>query len=207
MAFDEEGQAATLEDKVRICSRAYNLLTSKLNFNPRDIIFDPNVLTVATGMEEHNSYGKDFIDAVKQIKEVCPGAMISGGISNVSFSFRGNNRVREAMHSAFLFHAINNGLDMGIVNAGMIDVYEEIDSELLEKVENVLLDKHPDATEELIEFAQTVQGLVSRKKVMTFPGEKIVLARELVILSLMESINLLKKTRLKHLKSTKFHSM
>ena len=109
MAFDEEGQAATLEDKVRICSRAYNLLTSKLNFNPRDIIFDPNVLTVATGMEEHNSYGKDFIDAVKQIKEVCPGAMISGGISNVSFSFRGNNRVREAMHSAFLFHAINNG--------------------------------------------------------------------------------------------------
>ena len=137
-AFDEKGQAATKEDKVRICKRAYSLLVEKLDFNPRDIIFDPNVLTVATGNGEHNNYAKDFIDATKEIKEQCPGAMISGGISNVSFSFRGNNKVREAMHSSFLYHSINNGLDMGIVNAGMIEVYEDIDEELLTKVEDVL---------------------------------------------------------------------
>ena len=158
MAFDEKGQAANKADKVRICKRAYDLLIQKLNFNPRDIIFDPNVLTVATGMEEHNNYAKDFIDAVKEIKEVCPGALTSGGISNVSFSFRGNNKVREAMHSSFLFHAINNGLDMGIVNAGMIEVYEEIDPELLEKVEDVLLNRGPNATEALLEFAATIKG-------------------------------------------------
>ena len=158
MAFDEKGQAATFEDKVRICKRAYDLLIQKLDFNPRDIIFDPNVLTVATGMEEHNNYAKDFIDAVGEIKKQCPGALTSGGISNVSFSFRGNNVVREAMHSSFLFHAINNGLDMGIVNAGMIEVYEEIDPELLEKVEDVLLNRHPDATEALLEFSASVKG-------------------------------------------------
>jgi len=158
MAFDEKGQAASLEDKVRICRRAYNLLTSKLDFNPRDIIFDPNVLTVATGMQEHDNYAKDFIDAVYEIKRQCPGALTSGGISNVSFSFRGNNKVREAMHSSFLFHSIKNGLDMGIVNAGMIEVYEEIDDDLLEKVEDVLLNRNSNATESLLEFAATIKG-------------------------------------------------
>jgi 5-methyltetrahydrofolate--homocysteine methyltransferase len=158
MAFDEKGQAASLKDKVRICKRAYDLLTQKINFNPRDIIFDPNVLTVATGMQEHNNYAKDFIDALSEIKAQCPGALTSGGISNVSFSFRGNNRVREAMHSSFLFHAIKNGLDMGIVNAGMIEVYEEIDEELLEKVEDVLLNKTPEATEALLDFASSIKG-------------------------------------------------
>ena len=158
MAFDEKGQAADLKDKVRICKRAYTLLTEKLDFNPRDIIFDPNVLTVATGMEEHNNYAKDFIDAVAEIKKQCPGVLTSGGVSNVSFSFRGNNKVREAMHSSFLFHAINNGLDMGIVNAGMIEVYEEIEDELLEKVEDVLLNRADDATETLLDFAATIKG-------------------------------------------------
>ena len=158
MAFDEKGQAADLKDKVRICKRAYTLLTEKLDFNPRDIIFDPNVLTVATGMDEHNNYAKDFIDAVGEIKKQCPGVLTSGGVSNVSFSFRGNNKVREAMHSSFLFHAINNGLDMGIVNAGMIEVYEEIEDELLEKVEDVLLNRTNDATETLLELAATIKG-------------------------------------------------
>jgi len=158
MAFDEKGQAASLDDKVRICKRAYNLLTKKINFNPRDIIFDPNVLTVATGMQEHDNYAKDFIDAVLEIKKQCPGALTSGGISNVSFSFRGNNKVREAMHSSFLFHAIKNGLDMGIVNAGMIEVYEEIDEELLEKVEDVLLNRNESATETLLEYAASIKG-------------------------------------------------
>ena len=141
MAFDEKGQAATKEDKVRICQRAYRLLTEEIGFNPHDIIFDPNILTVATGMEEHNNYAVDFIDAVKVIKETCPGALTSGGVSNISFSFRGNNPVREAMHSAFLYHAIQAGLDMGIVNAGMLEVYEEIEPSLLEKVEDVLLNR------------------------------------------------------------------
>ena len=158
MAFDEKGQAASKEDKVRICKRAYNLLVDKLSFNPRDIIFDPNVLTVATGMQEHDNYAKDFIDATKEIKEQCPGVMISGGVSNVSFSFRGNNKVREAMHSSFLYHSINNGLDMGIVNAGMIEVYQDIDEELLTKVEDVLLNRHENATEELIELSEKYKG-------------------------------------------------
>lgn len=162
MAFDENGQAATYEDKVRICQRAYNLLTEKADFNPRDIIFDPNVLTVATGMKEHNTYAVDFIEAVREIKKTCPGALTSGGISNVSFSFRGNNAVREAMHSAFLFHATSAGLDMGIVNAGMLDVYEEIDKELLEKVEDVLLNRHENATEDLIDYAEKVKGTKSK---------------------------------------------
>ncbi|HKK18422.1 MAG TPA: methionine synthase, partial [Opitutales bacterium] len=158
MAFDEKGQAATQADKVRICKRAYDLLVDRLDFDPRDIIFDPNILTVATGMEEHNNYAVDFIEAVREIKQVCPGARTSGGVSNISFSFRGNNPVREAMHSAFLYHAIGAGLDMGIVNAGMLEVYEEIEPELLKKVEDVLLNRHPEATEALITFAETVKA-------------------------------------------------
>lgn len=158
MAFDEEGQAATKEDKIRICERAYKLLTEKVGMDPNDIIFDPNVLTVATGIEEHNNYAVDFIEAVGEIKKVCPGAKTSGGISNISFSFRGNNVVREAMHSAFLYHAIKAGLDMAIVNAGMLEVYENIDKELLQKVEDVLLNRNPEATEALIEYAEQVKG-------------------------------------------------
>lgn len=157
MAFDEEGQAATREDKVRICKRAYDLLRDNLDFDPQDIIFDPNVLTVATGIEEHNSYGLDFIEATREIKELCPGARVSGGISNVSFSFRGNNVVREAMHAVFLFHGIKAGLDMGIVNAGMLAVYEDIDKELLEYVEDVVLNRRPDATERLVDYAEKVK--------------------------------------------------
>src|SRR5439155_26057857 len=131
MAFDEQGQAAGYEDKIRICARAYKILTEEIGFPPEDIIFDPNVLTVATGMEEHNNYAVDFIRATRWIKENLPHAKVSGGISNISFSFRGNNAVREAMHSAFLYHAIKAGLDMGIVNAGMLEVYEEIPKDLL----------------------------------------------------------------------------
>ncbi|MFU8848019.1 MAG: methionine synthase [Opitutales bacterium] len=156
MAFDEKGQAATKADKVRICQRAYDLLVEKIDFDPRDIIFDPNILTVATGMEEHNNYAVDFIEAVREIKQVCPGCRTSGGVSNISFSFRGNNPVREAMHAAFLYHAIQAGLDMGIVNAGMLEVYQEIEPELLKRVEDVLLNRHPGATEALITFAETV---------------------------------------------------
>jgi 5-methyltetrahydrofolate--homocysteine methyltransferase len=157
MAFDEQGQAATKDDKVRICQRAYKLLTEVVGMRPDAIIFDPNVLTVATGMEEHANYAVDFIEAVREIKQTCPGARTSGGISNISFSFRGNNKVREAMHAAFLYHAIKAGLDMGIVNAGMLEVYEEVDPELLEKVEDVLLNRRPDGTERLIELADRVK--------------------------------------------------
>jgi 5-methyltetrahydrofolate--homocysteine methyltransferase len=153
MAFDEEGQAASLHDKVRICKRSYDLLTQKLDFNPSDIIFDANVLTVATGMEEHNSYAHDFIEAVREIKKICPGARTSGGISNVSFSFRGNNEIREAMHSVFLYHAIRAGLDMAIINAGMIAVYDDIEPKLREIVEDVILNKSPDAADRLITLA------------------------------------------------------
>ncbi|OYZ24045.1 MAG: methionine synthase [Bdellovibrio sp. 28-41-41] len=158
MAFDENGQAATFEDKVKICRRAYDLLVGKLNFHPEDIIFDPNVLTVATGMEEHNRFGLDFIEALKEIKTVCPGVLTSGGISNLSFSFRGNNKVREAMHSVFLFHAIKAGLDMGIVNAGMLEVYENIDPELRRLCEAVILNQSPDASEKLIQWADANSG-------------------------------------------------
>lgn len=158
MAFDEQGQAATLKEKVRICQRAFKILTEEVGIAPHDIIFDPNVLTVATGIEEHNSYALDFIEAVREIKAICPGCLTSGGISNVSFSFRGNNRVREAMHAVFLYHAIKAGLDMGIVNAGMLEVYEEIDPELLTRVEDVILCRHADATEELIQYAERFKG-------------------------------------------------
>ncbi|MFE9105249.1 methionine synthase [Actinomadura geliboluensis] len=158
MAFDETGQADTADRKVEICARAYDLLTQKIGFPAEDIIFDPNVLAVATGIEEHNGYAKAFIDALPRIKERCPGARTSGGISNLSFSFRGNEVVREAMHSAFLLHAVRAGLDMGIVNAGQLAVYEDIPAELLELVEDVLFDRRPDATDRLVAFAETVKG-------------------------------------------------
>lgn len=158
MAFDETGQADTTERKVEICARAYRILTEQVGFKPQDIIFDPNIFAVATGIEEHNEYAVHFIEATRQIKASCPGAKISGGVSNISFSFRGNNVVREAMHAAFLYHAIRAGMDMGIVNAGMIEVYEEIPNELLERVEDVLFNRRNDATERLTEFAENVKG-------------------------------------------------
>lgn len=158
MAFDENGQAVEKDHKVAICQRAYKLLTEKLNFPPEDIIFDTNILTVATGIDEHNNYAVNFIEAVREIKATCPYALTSGGVSNISFSFRGNNVVREAMHSAFLFHAIKAGLDMGIVNAGMLAVYEEVEPELLKKVEAVLFNTHSEATEELLDYAETVKN-------------------------------------------------
>jgi 5-methyltetrahydrofolate--homocysteine methyltransferase len=164
MAFDEVGQADTVERKVAICERAYALLTGRLGFNPHDIIFDPNVLAVATGIEEHNAYAANFIEATRLIKARCPGVKISGGISNLSFSFRGNDRVREAMHAAFLYHAIAAGLDMGIVNAGQLAVYEDIPADLLERVEDVLFNRRPDATERLVEFANTVKGEGRRRE-------------------------------------------
>jgi len=163
MAFDEQGQAADENNKVRICKRVYDLLVNKLEFPQEDIIFDPNILTVATGIEEHDNYAVDFINAVRRIKEECPGAKTSGGVSNISFSFRGNDRVREAMHSSFLFHAVKAGLDMGIVNAGQLEVYEEIPKDLLDHVEDVLLNRRPDATDRLLNFSETVQGSARKK--------------------------------------------
>ena len=168
MAFDEQGQAATYEEKIRICERAYRILVDEVDFPPEDIIFDPNILTVATGMEEHNNYAVDFVNATRWIKANLPHAKVSGGVSNISFSFRGNNKVREAMHSAFLYHAIAAGMDMGIVNAGMLEVYEEIEPELKELVEDVLLNRRPDATERLVEFGEALKSAggtaVSEKK-------------------------------------------
>src|SRR3972149_6029879 len=157
MAFDEKGQADTFEKRIAICKRAYKILTQEIGFPPEDIIFDPNVLTVATGIEEHNNYAVDYIEATRWIKQNLPYAKVSGGISNISFSFRGNKVVREAMHSAFLFHAIKAGLDMGIVNAGQLEVYEEIPKDLLEIVEDVLLNRRNEATERLVDFAETVK--------------------------------------------------
>ena len=171
MAFDEQGQAATYEDKTRICERAYRILVDEVGFPPEDIIFDPNILTVATGMEEHNNYAVDFINATRWIKANLPHAKVSGGVSNISFSFRGNNKVREAMHSAFLYHAIAAGMDMGIVNAGMLEVYEEIEPALREMVEDVLLNRRPDATERLVDYGERLKaanadggGAVAEKK-------------------------------------------
>ena len=158
MAFDEQGQADTADRKVAICGRAYDLLVQKAGFDPTDIVFDPNVLAVATGIAEHNGYAKAFLEALPRIKERCPGVRTSGGISNLSFSFRGNDVVREAMHSAFLFHAVTAGLDMGIVNAGQLAVYQDIPAELLELVEDVLFDRREDATDRLVTFAATVGG-------------------------------------------------
>ena len=159
MAFDEQGQAATRDEKVRICTRAYQLLTTRAGFPAEDIIFDPNILTVATGIEEHNNYAVDFFEATRIIKETLPHAKVSGGVSNVSFSFRGNNPVREAMHTAFLYHAIRAGMDMAIVNAGMLGVYQEIPKDLLERVEDVLLNRRPDSTERLVTFADELKSL------------------------------------------------
>ncbi|HEY5330307.1 MAG TPA: methionine synthase [Acidobacteriaceae bacterium] len=167
MAFDEDGQAATFGEKIRICERAYRILVDDVGFPAEDIIFDPNILTVATGMEEHNNYAVDFINATRWIKANLPHAKVSGGVSNISFSFRGNNKVREAMHSAFLYHAIAAGMDMGIVNAGMLEVYEEIDPELKVLVEDVLLNRRPDATERLVDFGEALKHVgveVSEKK-------------------------------------------
>jgi 5-methyltetrahydrofolate--homocysteine methyltransferase len=164
MAFDEEGQADTIERKVEICARAYELLVEQAGFAPTDIVFDANIFAVATGIEEHNEYAINFIEATRQIKERCPGALVSGGVSNLSFSFRGNNRVREAMHSAFLYHAIAAGMDMGIVNAGQLEVYQEIPEELLEHVEDVLFNRREDATERLVSLAETVKGKGKRTK-------------------------------------------
>jgi 5-methyltetrahydrofolate--homocysteine methyltransferase len=167
MAFDEQGQAATYDEKIRICERAYRILVDQVGFPPEDIIFDPNILTVATGMEEHNNYAVDFINATRWIKANLPHAKVSGGVSNISFSFRGNNKVREAMHSAFLYHAITAGMDMGIVNAGMLEVYEEIEPELKVMVEDVLLNRRSDATERLVDYGETLKHVgaaVSEKK-------------------------------------------
>ncbi len=167
MAFDEQGQAATYEDKIRVCERAYRILVDQVGFPPEDIIFDPNILTVATGMEEHNNYAVDYINATRWIKANLPHAKVSGGVSNISFSFRGNNKVREAIHSAFLYHAIAAGMDMGIVNAGMLEVYEEIEPELKVLVEDVLLNRRPDATERLVDYGEKLKGVgkaVNEKK-------------------------------------------
>ncbi len=163
MAFDENGQAATYDEKIRICERAYRVLVDEVGFNQDDIIFDPNILTVATGIEEHNNYALDFINATRWIKENLPGAKISGGVSNISFSFRGNNKVREAMHSAFLYHAGRAGMDMGIVNAGMLELYDEIPDELLTCVEDVLLNRRADSTERLLDLAESFKGVGGKK--------------------------------------------
>jgi 5-methyltetrahydrofolate--homocysteine methyltransferase len=164
MAFDEQGQADTYERRISICKRAYDILVDQLKFPPQDIIFDPNIFPVATGIEEHRNYAIDFFRATKWIRANLPGAHVSGGVSNVSFSFRGNQKVREAMHSAFLYHAIQHGMDMGIVNPTMLEVYDEVNKELLERVEDVLLNRRDDATERLLEFAETVKGSAKRKE-------------------------------------------
>jgi len=177
MAFDEQGQADTADRKVEICARAYDLLTQRLGFPAEDIVFDPNVLAVATGIAEHDGYAKAFLDALPRIKQRCPGARTSGGISNLSFSFRGNDVVREAMHSAFLYHAIRAGLDMGIVNAGQLAVYEDIPADLLELVEDVLFARRPDATDRLVAFAATVQGTSAARVVDLSWREQPVAAR------------------------------
>ncbi len=163
MAFDEQGQAANFAEKIRICERAYRLLVDRIHFPPEDIIFDPNILTVATGIEEHHNYAVDFIEATRWIKQNLPYAHVSGGVSNISFSFRGNNRIREAMHSVFLYHACRAGMDMGIVNAGMLEVYDQIPTELLEKVEDVILNRRKDATERLLELAETFRHVAGAK--------------------------------------------
>ena len=164
MAFDETGQADTAERKFEICKRAYNLLTKEVGFPPEDIIFDPNIFAVATGIEEHNDYGRAFIDATRRIKAELPYVHISGGVSNLSFAFRGNERVREAMHTVFLYHAIQAGMDMGIVNAGQLGVYDDIDAELRDLVEDVILNRRDDATDRLLDAAERYKGGASQKK-------------------------------------------
>ena len=163
MAFDEQGQADTYQRRIDICKRAYDILVNVVKFPPQDIIFDPNIFPVATGIEEHRNYALDFFKAANWIRQNLPHAHVSGGVSNVSFSFRGNQIVREAMHSAFLYHAIKNGMDMGIVNPTMLAVYDDIPKDLLERVEDVLLNRREDSTERLLEFAETVKGTVKKK--------------------------------------------
>src|SRR5437763_4441946 len=158
MAFDESGQADTYQRKIDICARAYRLLVDEVDFAAEDIIFDPNIFAIATGIEEHNNYAVDFIEATQWIKQNLPGAKVSGGVSNVSFSFRGNDPVREAIHTVFLYHAIKAGMDMGIVNAGMVGVYDEVEPELRERVEDVVLNRRPDAGERLVEIAESAKG-------------------------------------------------
>ena len=165
MAFDEQGQADSFQRRIEICKKSYDILVNEVGFEPTDIIFDPNIFPVATGMEEHNNNAVDFFNACKWIKENLPGAQVSGGVSNVSFSFRGNNKVREAMHSAFLYHAIQHGMTMGIVNPNMLEVYAEIDPVLLVHVEDVLLNRRTDATERLLELAETVKGDGKKKEI------------------------------------------
>ncbi len=174
MAFDEDGQADNYERRIEICERSYRILTEQLKFPAEDIIFDPNIFPVATGMEEHRKNALDFFHATKWIKENLPYAKISGGVSNVSFSFRGNNTVREAMHASFLYHAIQHGMDMGIVNPTMLEVYAEVDPALMEHIEDVLLDRREDATERLLEFSQTVAGTVKDEaKVLEWRNEPV----------------------------------
>ncbi|MBK5279210.1 MAG: dihydropteroate synthase, partial [Bacteroidia bacterium] len=165
MAFDENGQADTYQRRIDICKRAYDILVNEVHFAPQDIIFDPNIFPVATGIEEHRNYALDFFKAAKWIRANLPHAHVSGGVSNVSFSFRGNQKVREAMHSVFLYHAIQNGMDMGIVNPTMLEIYDEIPKDLLERVEDVLLNRRDDATERLLEFAESVKGSAKKKEV------------------------------------------
>ncbi|MEG0189478.1 MAG: dihydropteroate synthase, partial [Algoriella sp.] len=164
MAFDENGQADNYERRIEIVKRSYDILVNQVKFNPHDIIFDVNIFPVATGMDEHRRNAIDFFEATKWIKENLPHALVSGGVSNVSFSFRGNNAVREAMHTAFLYHAIQHGMDMGIVNPEMIEIYDDIPKDLLEHVEDVLLDRRDDATERLIDFAEGLKGITKEKK-------------------------------------------
>ena len=179
MAFDEQGQADTIERKIGICKRCYEVLTQRAGVPPEDIIFDPNIFAVATGIEEHNGYGKAFIDATRLIKESLPHAMVSGGVSNVSFSFRGNDPVREAMHSVFLYHAINAGMDMGIVNAGQLAIYEEIEPQLREAAEDVILNRRPDATERLLEIAGRFKGEAGAKKQVDLQWRSLPVAKRL----------------------------
>ncbi|MFC1739889.1 methionine synthase [Pseudomonadota bacterium] len=187
MAFDEKGQADSLERRVEICSRAWKILTEEVGFPPEDIIFDPNIFAVATGIPEHNSYGVDFIEATRRIKKACPGALISGGLSNISFSFRGQDRIREAIHSVFLYHAIKAGLDMAIVNAGQLEIYDEINPELREAVEDVVLNRTEDATDQLLELAQAFQG-ESRKEATSEAWRELPLHERLVH-ALVKGIN------------------
>jgi len=165
MAFDETGQADTAERKIEICERSYKLLVEEAGFPPEDIIFDPNILAIATGIEEHSDYAKHFIEATREIRSRCPGVHVSGGVSNLSFSFRGNNRVREAIHSAFLYHATQSGMDMGIVNAGQLELYEDIPKDLLEHVEDILFNRREDATERMVDFAETVKGAGKKREI------------------------------------------
>jgi 5-methyltetrahydrofolate--homocysteine methyltransferase len=174
MAFDEDGQADTYERRIEICKKSYDILVNEVNFNPADIIFDPNIFPIATGIPEHNNYAIDFFNATKWIKDNLPGARISGGVSNVSFSFRGNNVVREAMHSVFLYHAIKHGMDMGIVNPAMLEIYDEIPKDLLEKIEDVVLNRKEDATEILLDYAESVKGDGKKKEVTLEWREKTV---------------------------------